>query len=151
MRHKNPRKPRPLRVPLDRRGRFQWSEALPAQLLAAQLADAAPRINITAVARALERRFCSVWNYCRGKQRWPADDWLKAMIMAGAVSEGTDCFSIRLAKTREMARAFDRLIGLPCIHPEKRTALVETLETPKAAPPISNDWKDFIDGSEREG
>lgn len=134
----------PLSRPRTRVEGFPWLTTLPSELLRAHLGETAERLNVNALARALERRFATIWHYWRGRQRWLADDWIKAMIVSGAVSEGADAYWLRLPKTPEMNRAYDRLHGLPYLRPERRHD--DTHEAASAVElPIPIAWEEFLD------
>lgn len=69
----------------------------------------APLFNVSAVARAFGANKSRVWHYIKGRNKWPADDWLKVMIVLGRVHEGRDAFEIRVPKTSAMCKTFDAL------------------------------------------
>lgn len=80
-------------------------------LLAALGEDGVRDLNISAVARAFGCYTCKVWHYFRGRNKWPAEEWIQALIVLGLVHEARGRFEIYLPKTKGLCRAYDQLKG----------------------------------------
>lgn len=105
------------------------------------MGERAPNLNITALSRALNKRPPTIHAYIRGSRKWPAAEWLRTLMVIGAVEEGPDAFVVTLPRTPELCHAFDRLRGKPHLRQKPQ-------DDPEyvAAPPLPLEYEEFIDG-----
>lgn len=126
---------------------LRYIDALPNELFRAVVGGDTRRLNATAMGRALNKDSCSIWHYIRGYRRWPADEWLRAMMLVGGLQEAPDHFQVVLPKTLLLCRIFDELRGLPFLR-EPPAPDPDTDDYIRAAPPLPDEWEEFLDGTD---
>jgi hypothetical protein len=88
---------------------LQEIKNIPSLLIKQAVEELEIKPNVSHMARHVGVTQATMWHWMGGYNPWPAEAWLKVLIILGYVVEGRNSFEIHLPKSKAMCKIFDEL------------------------------------------